>query len=82
MWPGNFVTLMKGLLFLFPDGGGQAYPLRVEMLRCDLGIFATQKASGISNPRWPQSVEKPRVGRRSPQTALRWFAGKVLRHKG
>ena len=29
-----------------------------------------------------QSVEKPQVGRRCPQTALRWFAGKVLRHKG
>ena len=29
-----------------------------------------------------QSVEKPRVGRCSPQTALRWFAGNVLRHKG
>ena len=29
-----------------------------------------------------QPVEKSQVGRRCPQTALRWFAGKVLRHKG
>ena len=29
-----------------------------------------------------QPVEKPKFGRPRPQTALRWFAGKVLRHKG
>ena len=29
-----------------------------------------------------QSVEKPHVGRCRPQTALRWFAGEVLWHKG
>ncbi len=29
-----------------------------------------------------QPVEKNKVGRCCPQTALRWFAGKVLRHKG
>ena len=34
-------------------GVGQAYPLRVGMLRCGMNIFAAQKASGISNPRWP-----------------------------
>ena len=34
-------------------GGGQAYPLRVGMFRCSLEIFASQKASGISNPCWP-----------------------------
>ena len=34
-------------------GGGQAYPLRGEMLRYDLDIFASQKASGISKSRWP-----------------------------
>ena len=34
-------------------GGGQAYPLRVGMFSGSLGIFAAQKASGISNPRWP-----------------------------
>ena len=34
-------------------GAGQAYPLRGGMLQCSLEIFATQKASGISNPRWP-----------------------------
>ena len=34
-------------------GVGHTYPLRVGMLRCELYIFATQKASGISNPRWP-----------------------------
>ena len=28
-----------------------------------------------------QSVENPRIGRLRPQTALRWFAGKALRHK-
>ena len=40
--------------FCFPAvGGGQAYPLGGGMLRCSLNIFATQKASGISNPRWP-----------------------------
>ena len=39
--------------FLCPVGGGQAYPLRGEMLQCSSYFFATQKASGISNPRWP-----------------------------
>ena len=34
-------------------GAGQAYPLRGGMLQCSLEIFATQKASGISNPRRP-----------------------------
>ena len=28
-----------------------------------------------------QPVKKPQVGRRCPQTALRWCAGNVLRHK-
>ena len=28
-----------------------------------------------------QPVKKPQVGRLGPQTALRWFAGNVLRHK-
>ena len=49
---------MNGLILLSAVGGGQASPLRVEMLRCSLAIFAAQKASGISNPRWPQSVKK------------------------
>ena len=40
--------------FLFPAVGvGHTYPLRGRMLRCGLFIFAVQKASGISNPRWP-----------------------------
>ena len=34
-------------------GAWQAYSLRVGMFSCGLGIFAAQKASGISNPRWP-----------------------------
>ena len=34
-------------------GGGQAYPLRGGMLRCDLRIFATQKASVKSKSCWP-----------------------------
>ena len=34
-------------------GGGHTYPFRVGMFSCGLGIFAAQKASGISNPRWP-----------------------------
>ena len=34
-------------------GAGQAYPLQVGMFSCGLGIFATQKASGISKSRWP-----------------------------
>ena len=29
-----------------------------------------------------QPVEKPRVGCYCLQTALRWFAGEVLQHKG
>ena len=28
-----------------------------------------------------QTVEKPMIDRQRPRTALRWFAGKVLRHK-
>ena len=28
------------------------------------------------------ACRKPQVGRYCPQTALRWFAGNVLRHKG
>ena len=43
----------KRMGFLFPVGCGQIYPLRVGMFSCGLGIFAAQKASGISNPRWP-----------------------------
>ena len=39
--------------FLCPVGGGQAYPLQGEMFQCSSYIFATQKAGGISNPRWP-----------------------------
>ena len=34
-------------------GVGQAYPLQGEMFQCSSYIFATQKAGGISNPRWP-----------------------------
>ena len=37
----------------FSVGGGQAYPLQVGMFSCDLGIFATQKASVSSISRWP-----------------------------
>ena len=40
-----------------------------------------EKGQRESDSRWPQSVEKPHVGRRCPQTALRLFAGEVLRHK-
>ena len=34
-------------------GAGHTYTLRLGMLRCGLDIFATQKASVVSNPRWP-----------------------------
>ncbi len=51
---GRFCGVDKWADFLFPAVGvGQAYPLRVGMFSCGLGIFAVQKASGISNPRWP-----------------------------
>ena len=33
-------------------GVGHTQALRLGMLRCGLDIFATQNASGISNPRW------------------------------
>ena len=49
---GRFCGVDKWADFLFPAVGvGQAYPLRVGMFSCGLGIFAVQKASGISNPR-------------------------------
>ena len=32
---------------------GRLTPLQVGKFQCGLGIFAVQKASGISNPRWP-----------------------------
>ena len=50
---GIFAAAMNGRLFLFPDDGGHTYPLWVRMVRRDLGIFATPKASVKSNPRWP-----------------------------
>ena len=53
VWLGEFCSLDEWTDFLCPVGGGQAYPLRVEVLQCSSYIFATQKASGISNPRWP-----------------------------
>ena len=34
---------MNGLILLSAVGGGHASHLRVEMLRCSLGIFAAQK---------------------------------------
>ena len=34
-------------------GCGHTHPLQVGMFQCGLYIFATQKANGISNPRWP-----------------------------
>ena len=45
-------------------------------------LFLGHRKGGASFEAPPQPVEKPKVGRRCPQTALRWFAGKVLRHKG
>ncbi len=50
---GRFCGVNKRADFLCPVGGGQAYPLRVEVLQCSSYFFAAQKASGISNPRWP-----------------------------
>ena len=44
VWVGRFCSVNEWADFLFPAvGGGQASPLRVEMLRCSLGIFAVQK---------------------------------------
>ena len=34
-------------------GCWHTHPLQVGMFQCGLYIFATQKANGISNPRWP-----------------------------
>ncbi|MDY3242510.1 MAG: hypothetical protein SOX38_01080 [Candidatus Limiplasma sp.] len=53
MWLEDFAAWMNRLIFFSRAGVGQAYPLRVGMFSCGLGIFAAQKASGISNPRWP-----------------------------
>ena len=53
VWLENFAAWMNRLIFFSRAGVGQAYPLRVGMFSCGLGIFAAQKASGISNPRWP-----------------------------
>ena len=50
---GDCAAWMNGLLFLFPVGVGQVYPLHVGILRSGLDIFATQKASMVSEPRWP-----------------------------
>ena len=50
---GRFCGVNKRADFLCPVGGGQAYPLQGEMFQCSSYIFATQKAGGISNPRWP-----------------------------
>ena len=47
-------------------GGGQAYPLRGGMLRCDLRIFATQKASVKSKSCWPLQRAMRPVARRRP----------------
>ena len=40
------------------------------------------RKGGASKEAPPQPVEKPRVGCYCLQTALRWFAGEVLQHKG
>ena len=53
VWLENFAAWMNRLFFFSRAGVGQAYPLRVGMLPCCLKNDATQKASGISNPRWP-----------------------------
>ena len=50
---GRFCGIDEWADFHFSVDGGQAYPLQVGMFSCGLGIFAAQKASGISNPRWP-----------------------------
>ena len=42
---GNFAALMNGLIPIFPVGGGQAYPLRVGMLRCSLGILQGKRSA-------------------------------------
>ena len=52
VWLEDFAAWMNRLIFFFRSWYGQAYPLRGGMLLCDLDIFAAQKASGISNPRW------------------------------
>ena len=56
---GKFCGVDEWADFLFPSVvGWQAYSLRVGMLRYGLEIFATQKASGIFKPCWPQIAEK------------------------
>ena len=44
-------------------------------------VFLTYESSNAAK-HWGSVCRKNRVGRQHPQTALRWFAGKVLRHKG
>ena len=46
---GNFAALMNGLIPIFPVGGGQAYPLRVGMLRCSLGILQGKRSAWFQN---------------------------------
>ena len=42
---GNFAALMNGLIPIFHVGGGQAYPVRVGMLRCSLGILQGKRSA-------------------------------------
>ena len=53
VWLGEFCSLDEWTDFLCPVGGGQAYPLRVEVLQCSSYFFAAQKASVILISRWP-----------------------------
>ena len=73
-FPASFAAL------LFQTGAGLILLLSVPMIG-RFGNPASKKAFGLIL-RMPQPVEKPQVGHYCPQTALRWFAGKVLRHKG
>ena len=56
---GKFCGVDEWADFLHPVGCGAGLPpLRGGMLQCGLEIFATQKASGIFKPCWPQIAEK------------------------
>ena len=56
---GKFCGVDEWADFLHPVGCGAGLPpLQGGMLQCGLEIFATQKASGIFKPCWPQIAEK------------------------
>ena len=53
LWLENFGSADKRAGILIHSWWGHTQPLQGGMIRRELYIFSTQKASGISNPRWP-----------------------------